>query len=185
VTSVPVWLSVDLPHRRAAVSNARVKARRQRVVLGFEEAFQKRMLWSYSKGMSRCSRMGRPWRISFLVPLAISVASCCAPEHRPEQDVGRPQLHSSVAGDAEAAPAMPSRLADDLSSRVRPRTPGDDLEECPFLPLRLGIVDVFERPNDHWRWAGLTTIEFEYQFVLPMPVHSMLPDYGLYAHPIQ
>jgi len=80
---------------------------------------------------------------------------------------------------------MPCRLADDISTRVRPWTTGDDLEELPLLPVRLGIVDIFERPEDQWHRVVVGTIKFADQFVLPTPVHWGGTDYGLYANPIK
>jgi len=76
-------------------------------------------------------------------------------------------------------------LADDHYGGAKTDRRGDESERCPWLPLRLGLEDVLERPNDVFRLLPVFLIWKDEQGARQVPAaFPKEPDRGLYANPI-
>lgn len=97
--------------------------------------------------------------------LLLCIASCGAPQAGPELQT------------------MPRSLMDDLGVHTYGGVGAGDLDPVPVLPLSLGLVDVFERPDRPIGVVQMSSTNFTFEVPAPEPLKS--PDYGLYANPIK
>jgi len=119
--------------------------------------------------------------------LAMSASSCAiCPPSRAQPPIRSGQDLFSRPEDSQLQQRVPINLADDDFGSAKTDMRGDEIERCPWLPLRLRLEDVLERPNDVFSLLPAFLIWKVEEGAREAPAaFPKEPDRGLFANPIK